>query len=147
MSVGWLARAALFPGIEESLASQQIRAGNERDAEKHELSDLILVPSEFVRRSVLALGGDPERIATVPYGIDKGWLDRVDAPVPGRVLFVGSVGLLKGGHYLAAASRILGDDTLLASSGGRALSSRGNSPPSVQWPHLCRPGAAVADPG
>ena len=98
---------ALFPGIEASVPPEQIRAGNERDAEKYALSDLVLVPSEFVRRAVVELGGHPERIATVPYGIDKGWLDRVDAPVPGRVLFVGSVGLLKGGHYLAAASRIL----------------------------------------
>jgi glycosyltransferase involved in cell wall biosynthesis len=97
----------LFPGIEESLPPEQIRAGNERDAEKYGLSDLILVPSEFVRRSVLALGGDPERIATVPYGLDERWLDQVDEPVPGRVLFVGSVGLRKGSHYLAAASRIL----------------------------------------
>ena len=98
---------ALFPGIEESVPPELIRAGNERDAKKYELSDLILVPSEFVRRSVLELGGDPERIATVPYGLDERWLDQVNEPVPGRVLFVGSVGLLKGSHYLAEASRIL----------------------------------------
>jgi glycosyltransferase involved in cell wall biosynthesis len=98
---------ALFPGIEENVAPEQIRAGNERDAQKYDLSDLILVPSEFVRRSVLALGKHPERIATVPYGLDESWLDQVSEPVPGRVLFVGSVGLRKGSHYLAAASRIL----------------------------------------
>jgi glycosyltransferase involved in cell wall biosynthesis len=98
---------ALFPGIEEPLPPAQIRAGNERDARKYELSDLILVPSEFVRRSVLELGGDPERIATVPYGLDERWLGQVSDPVPGRVLFVGSVGLRKGSQYLAQASRIL----------------------------------------
>jgi glycosyltransferase involved in cell wall biosynthesis len=65
------------------------------------------VPSEFVRRSVLELGADPKRIATVPYGLDEQWLDQVNEPVPGRVLFVGSVGLRKGSHYLAQASRIL----------------------------------------
>jgi glycosyltransferase involved in cell wall biosynthesis len=97
----------LFPGIEENVAPEQIRAGNERDARKYGLSDLILVPSEFVRRAVLEVGGDPERIATVPYGLDERWLDQVSEPVPGRVLFVGSVGLRKGSHYLAAASRVL----------------------------------------
>jgi glycosyltransferase involved in cell wall biosynthesis len=98
---------ALFPGIEETLPPKRVRAGNERDARKYELSDLILVPSEFVRRAVLELGGDPERIATVPYGLDERWFDHVNEPVPGRALFVGSVGLRKGNHYLAAASRIL----------------------------------------
>jgi glycosyltransferase involved in cell wall biosynthesis len=100
---------ALFPGIEDCVAPAQIHAGNERDARKYEPSDLILVPSEFVRHSVLALGADPARIATVPYGLDESWLDQPGEPVPGRVLFVGSVGLRKGSHYLAAASRILHD--------------------------------------
>ena len=108
MWAGWVREEqTLFPGIEESLAPERIREGNERDARKYELSDLILVPSEFARRSVLEVGGDPKRIATVPYGLDERWLDQVNEPVPGRVLFVGSVGLRKGGHYLAAASRTL----------------------------------------
>ena len=98
---------ALFPGIEESLPPEGVRAGNERDARKYALSDLILVPSEFARRAVLELGADPERIATVPYGLDEWWLKGQSEPIPGRVLFVGSVGLRKGSHYLAAASRIL----------------------------------------
>ena len=98
---------ALFPGIEDSLLAEQVRAGNERDTRKYQLSDLILVPSEFARRAVLELGGDPQRIATVPYGLDEWWLERQSEPIPGRVLFVGSVGLRKGSHYLAAASRIL----------------------------------------
>jgi glycosyltransferase involved in cell wall biosynthesis len=98
---------ALFPGLEERVPPAQLRDGNGRDARKYELSDLILVPSEFVRRSVLELGADPKRIATVPYGLDERWLDQVNEPVPGRVLFVGSVGLRKGSHYLAQASRIL----------------------------------------
>jgi glycosyltransferase involved in cell wall biosynthesis len=98
---------ALFPGIEASLPPEQVRAGNERDARKYALADLILVPSEFVRRAVLELGADPQRIATVPYGLHDGWLDGANEPVPGRVLFVGSVGLRKGSHHLAAAARLL----------------------------------------
>jgi hypothetical protein len=76
---------ALFPGIEESVPPERVRAGNERDAQKYALSDLILVPSEFVRRAVVELGADPERIATVPYGLHEGWLDGQSEPVPGRV--------------------------------------------------------------
>jgi glycosyltransferase involved in cell wall biosynthesis len=98
---------AHFPDIEESVPPEQIRAGKERDARKYELSDLILVPSEFVRRAVLDLGCDPKRIATVPYGIDEWWLQDGSEPVPGRVLFVGSAGLRKGSQYLATASQIL----------------------------------------
>jgi glycosyltransferase involved in cell wall biosynthesis len=98
---------ALFSGVEEALPLEVIREGNERDALKYQLSDLILVPSEFVRRAVLKLGGDPERIVTVPYGLHERWFHRTSEPVPGRALFVGSVGLLKGSHYLAEASRIL----------------------------------------
>jgi hypothetical protein len=47
---------ALFPGLEERVPPEQLREGNGRDARKYELSDLILVPSEFVHRSVLELG-------------------------------------------------------------------------------------------
>jgi glycosyltransferase involved in cell wall biosynthesis len=86
----------------------RVHAGNERDARKYALSDLIIVPSAFARRAVLDLGADPKRIATVPYGLDARWFDGPNQPVPGRVLFVGSVRLLKGSHYLAAAARILG---------------------------------------
>ena len=32
---------------------------------------------------------------------------KVSDPIPGRVLFVGAVGLLKGSHYLAEATRSL----------------------------------------
>ena len=107
MSAAGCRRSRPFSRHRGDPAAERVRAGNERDARKYELSDLILVPSEFVRRAVLELGGDPERIATVPYGLDESWLDQIGEPVPGRVLFVGSVGLRKGSHYLAAASRIL----------------------------------------
>src|SRR5690606_9162770 len=97
----------LFPGIEARLPPERVQAGNERDARKYALSDLILVPSAFARRAVLQLGADPQRIATVPYGLDDWWLAQDSRPVPSRVLFVGTVGLRKGSHYLAAAARIL----------------------------------------
>lgn len=87
----------------------EIAAGRERDRQKYALADLILVPSEFVRGGVIGLGADPAKVALVPYGIDKSWLERSSYPVPGRVLFVGSVGLRKGSHYLAEAARRLAE--------------------------------------
>lgn len=39
--------------------------------------------------------------------MDQSWLETHPTPIPGRVLFVGSVGLLKGTHYLAEAARSL----------------------------------------
>jgi glycosyltransferase involved in cell wall biosynthesis len=97
-----------FPDVPRPLSSlEQIEAGRMKDRRKYEIADLILVPSEFVYRSVIRLGAAPEKVAIVPYGIDKTWLNKEPATVPGRILFVGSVGLLKGTHYLAAATRRL----------------------------------------
>jgi glycosyltransferase involved in cell wall biosynthesis len=53
------------------------------------------------------MGASPERIKIVPYGIDSNWFDEVPHRKKGRALFVGSVGLRKGNHYLAQAVRLL----------------------------------------
>jgi glycosyltransferase involved in cell wall biosynthesis len=97
----------LFPGLEDSEDLSSIEAGRERDRKKYELSDLILVPSDFAASSVTALGASSSRIRHVPYGIDTERFASGAATEPGRVLFVGSVGLRKGSHYLAMASRQL----------------------------------------
>jgi glycosyltransferase involved in cell wall biosynthesis len=86
---------------------EEVQAGIERDQQKWSLSDLILVPSQFVYDSVTRLGAEPERVKIVPYGIDSNWLEQAPSPQKGRVLFVGSVGLRKGNHYLAQATRLL----------------------------------------
>lgn len=97
-----------FPEIPWTIPSlDQIEAGRERDRRKYKVADLILVPSDFVYRSVIALGAAPGKVEIVPYGVDKSWLEAEPHPIPGRVLFVGTVGLLKGSHYLATAARIL----------------------------------------
>jgi glycosyltransferase involved in cell wall biosynthesis len=96
-----------FPGLENQNNWEEVQAGIERDKQKWSLSDLILVPSQFVYESITRLGAVPERIKIVPYGIDSHWFDEVPNPQKGRVLFVGSVGLRKGNHYLAQAVRLL----------------------------------------
>jgi len=96
-----------FPGLESQDDWEEVQEGIERDQQKWSLSDLILVPSQFVYDSVTRLGAEPERVKIVPYGIDSNWLEQAPSPQKGRVLFVGSVGLRKGNHYLAQATRLL----------------------------------------
>ena len=74
---------------------------------KWALCDRVLVPSPHCLASAVALGCDPSRLVVVPYGLPEHWLDAVSDPEPGRVLFVGQVGLRKGSHVLAAACRLL----------------------------------------
>ncbi|WP_045835450.1 glycosyltransferase family 4 protein [Hyphomicrobium sp. 99] len=97
-----------FPGRRQNGNSiDRINAGRERDRLKYEIADLIIAPSDFVKKAVIALGADPARVAIVPYGIDESWLQTETMPERGRALFVGSVSFRKGNHYLAEAARIL----------------------------------------
>jgi glycosyltransferase involved in cell wall biosynthesis len=98
----------LFPGIElqgESL--NEVETGIQRDIQKWQTVDQVLVPSQYCFDSSVALGAEPEKISIVPYGINEDWLILQPQPEPGRVLFVGQVGLRKGNHYLAEATRKL----------------------------------------
>jgi len=98
---------ARFPGIERQTPHEEVEEGIRRDKEMWALADRILAPSEFTRRALVSLGAAPEKVALVEYGIDELWLGRIPNPIQGRILFVGSVGLRKGSHYLAEATRIL----------------------------------------
>ncbi len=108
-SVGRILREErnLFPGIEAQEKVENVENGIIRDSQQWEISDLILSASEFVTDEIVNLGGDRDRIALVPYGIDRSWFAHQPQTQSGRILFVGSVGLRKGNHYLAAATRIL----------------------------------------
>jgi len=96
-----------YPGIEKQESLESVEKGVRRDFEKWLLSDLILVPSNFVLERVVKLGGKAEKIDIVPYGIDANWFYYQSIPKKGKILFVGSVGLRKGNHYLAEATNIL----------------------------------------
>ncbi|WP_411875729.1 glycosyltransferase family 4 protein [Vulcanococcus limneticus] len=96
------------PGIEPlGEAEAVVEAGIARDRHKWACSDQVLVPSEYCRQNSIALGCDPAKISLVPYGIPEHWFDLVPDPEPGRILFVGQVGLRKGNHVLAEACRLL----------------------------------------
>jgi glycosyltransferase involved in cell wall biosynthesis len=97
-----------FPGIEPTGEPEDtVEAGITRDVRKWALCDQVLVPSEYCRQSTIALGCDPAKISLVPYGLSEHWFDLKPDLQPGRILFVGQVGLRKGNHYLAEACRLL----------------------------------------
>jgi glycosyltransferase involved in cell wall biosynthesis len=71
------------------------------------LADVILAASPYVREGLIKLGLDSKRVVVVPYGLDAGFFNGRPAPRPGRVLYVGNIGYLKGVPYLSEATRRL----------------------------------------
>jgi glycosyltransferase involved in cell wall biosynthesis len=70
--------------------------------------DFYLCPSEPVVQDLVKTWGiKREQTVLVPYGVDPKWLEIVNRPVPGRILFAGTAGLRKGIHYLAMAAEKL----------------------------------------
>lgn len=98
----------LYQGFEVEEEPSVTEAGRLLDREKYALADLVLAPSDFVRRAILELGCAPEKIKLVPYGLSLSKYSEAPNTKVGQVLFVGTVGLRKGAQYLAAAARTLG---------------------------------------
>ncbi len=75
----------------------------------------ILVPSDYVRDTLVARGADPAKLAILPYGVDIQRFHPAPKPArPGlRLLFVGHIGQRKGIRYLLEAARRLGRDVTL----------------------------------
>jgi glycosyltransferase involved in cell wall biosynthesis len=97
-----------FPGIEtDREPPDEVETGIQRDLEKWNSSDRILVPSRFCLDVVSMLGCEASKISVVPYGIEESWFDLQSSPRPGRLLCVGRPSLLKGTHVLAEACRLL----------------------------------------
>lgn len=74
-----------------------------------DLADVIVVPAEFTRETLVAHGVPPHKVRVVPRGVNG---DRFQPThregAPFRVLFVGQVCLRKGIRYLLEAWRISG---------------------------------------
>lgn len=71
-------------------------------------TDFAICPSEVVIADLEKnFGFSRERGAIVPYGVEQKWLSLETSPMVGRILFVGTVGLRKGIHYLAMAGQQL----------------------------------------
>lgn len=96
-----------YPDVEPQAQPSEECEFMERNQASWDIADRILVPSPFVWDAAVRCGADARKMVLVPYGISDEWMDGPAAPIPGRVLFVGNVGLRKGVHYLAEAARIL----------------------------------------
>lgn len=80
-----------------------------REKAEWAVADVIICPSEFVRKNVIAEGGTADRCVLVPYGVNarQATVRTSRAAGPLRILTVGEVGLRKGSPYVAEAARIL----------------------------------------
>ncbi|MEK1886698.1 MAG: glycosyltransferase family 4 protein [Phyllobacterium sp.] len=107
------------------IENQYAQTFAEREKAEWALADVIVCPSEFVRRNVIERGGSPERCVVVPYGIDPQFpaqdIIRIGGPL--RVLTVGEVGLRKGSPYVAGAARLLGKSATFRMAGPSKLST------------------------
>lgn len=80
----------------------------EKGLKEIELSDAVIIPSSFVKRSFLAQGVPEEKLHMIPYGIDLSQFRKIpQSDTVFRVLFVGNIGIQKGVHYLLDAWKSL----------------------------------------
>ena len=94
-------------------------------------ADRVLVPSDYVRDTLVARGTQPERIAVIPYGVDIERFRPAPKPAgsPFRILFVGSLSQRKGIKYLLdAVKRLRLPDTELMLVGRRVGSEAAFAP-------------------
>jgi glycosyltransferase involved in cell wall biosynthesis len=120
--------ACTLTGLNDSAAKL------ERKDQELQLADLVLVPSEFVRSTLIDHGASTASIAVVPFGSP---LPLSESPIcsttgPLRVLYVGSLGQRKGLSYALDAVAALGSQVSLTLIG------------RVTTPH-CRPLVAALE--
>ena len=76
----------------------------EYELAEYDLADAIAVPSEFVRQSFVGQGIPSEKIIKVPYGVDCSLFRPIAKPDRiFRVVYAGTISVLKGIHYLLQA--------------------------------------------
>lgn len=75
-----------------------------KELREYQMADYISVPSQFAKRTFLAKGFPEERLLTVPYGVNLAeFRQEPKQDDTFRVVFVGSMSLRKGVHYLLQA--------------------------------------------
>jgi glycosyltransferase involved in cell wall biosynthesis len=89
-------------GIDKRYADCYI---SDRVHQEHLLADVILVPTETVKNSLIEEGIDGTKITVIPYGINLSFFQPIDGIKHDkfRVLFVGELSIRKGCHYLLEA--------------------------------------------
>jgi glycosyltransferase involved in cell wall biosynthesis len=103
------AEAARWPDYADSWKEDDEPPGRlARQDDEIALADRIWVGSEFVKRTFVENGTDPDKLFVLPYGTDLGrfWsIERATKDGPVRCLFVGQVSQRKGASYLFEAFR------------------------------------------
>jgi glycosyltransferase involved in cell wall biosynthesis len=102
----WPDLAIAFGALENRAA---IAGGRAIEGFAYRHADLIAVPSPGFRRALLDRGEAPERVMLVPHGVDPARfpLDHSIEPVPGRVVYCGTVGMGHATSTLIEAARTL----------------------------------------
>lgn len=96
-----------FAGVSFGDTSEEWIARNTHEAL---LADRVVVPSEYVRDTMIENGRDPASIDLLPFPIDVARFTPAAAPRNDgklRALFVGQIGLRKGVKYILEAARLL----------------------------------------
>jgi glycosyltransferase involved in cell wall biosynthesis len=101
--------ARLSPEFAES-EPELARSFIERHHREIAVADRILVPSDYVRDTLVARGAATAKLAVLPYGVDTARFHPAPRPAGDgfRMLFVGHIGQRKGIRYLLEAVRRLG---------------------------------------
>jgi len=98
------------------------------EATEQELADVIHCPSVFVRNYLISLGVPQAKTAVVPYAVDTNRFHCHRSPFRGnrplRILFLGTVNLMKGVPYLLEALRMLDSSAVEARLVGPVLLNR-----------------------
>lgn len=82
----------------------------ERNTREALLADRVIVPSDYVRDTMVDNGRDPDTIDLLPYPVDTERFTPAMPPRPPhplRALFVGQIGMRKGVKYILEAMKIL----------------------------------------
>ncbi len=76
----------------------------ERELREYQLADRIMVSSGVARQSFIRQGIDAARVVSVPPGVDISMFSPpAEAPCPGAIVSVATVGLRKGQYHLVGA--------------------------------------------
>jgi glycosyltransferase involved in cell wall biosynthesis len=99
-------------------------------------ADVIVVMSQYSRRTFIEQGVPASKLVVVPCGVDvPSWIERAPHDGPPRVLFVGGATVRKGIPYLLEAARRLRTDATLRIVGAvdaPLIARLGDMPPNVE---------------
>jgi glycosyltransferase involved in cell wall biosynthesis len=133
--------AVLALGALENRAAIAGARALERFAYRH--ADAIAVPTPGLRRILLERGRPPGQVLVVPHGVDPGRfaLEHAPAPVAGRIVYCGTIGMGHATGTLVDAARILcGNgrpcEVVIAGDGAEraAVAARANGLDCVSFP-------------